>query len=339
MDPTTTPTDTSRRRVLVIGARGALGTLVADAFDRAGWSVHPAGRTHLPSARYRHLDLGDPTTVPGTLEDMDVVVSTVPDPTLNAERHVLRHGGLLVNLGAGPAHLLHTLRAAPGEPAGAVLMNAGIAPGVTNLVAAALLEEHPDADEVQLVFTVSAQGSGGPAAGDFAHRGLTGRRHHRTTRVVLPEPFGPRTVLGFAEADRGWLGPHADGVHVSTYICLSERPLAAGMAALNHARLIGHLPRAALGSGTPPSVEAASTEAVAHSVSVLRRGRPQATRLVRGRGDFRMAAASAVVITQELRGQTGNQTPKPGAWYPEELLTLDQVATTLGHAGIQITTL
>lgn len=43
-------------------------------------------------------------------------------------------------------------------------MSAGIAPGVTNLLAAQLLEENPGADEAELVFTVTAKGTGGAAS-------------------------------------------------------------------------------------------------------------------------------------------------------------------------------
>jgi hypothetical protein len=38
-------------------------------------------------------------------------------------------------------------------------MNAGIAPRVTNLLAADLLRENPDAGEVALMFTVTTSGS------------------------------------------------------------------------------------------------------------------------------------------------------------------------------------
>ena len=65
-------------------------------------------------------------------------------------------------------------------------------------------------DEVELVFTVTAKGTGGAASADFAHRGFTGQGHHRVKQVTLPEPFGSRRVLGFAEPDGGWLGPMAD---------------------------------------------------------------------------------------------------------------------------------
>ena len=321
--------------VLVIGAGGALGALVVDAFRRRGWTVHEAGRRRTASPGFRYVDLTVASTLPPVVEGVDLVVSTVPDPTLAAERHVLENGGVMLNLSAEPARALSSLRG--GGPAdGTVVMNAGIAPGVTNLVAAALLEEHPEADEVELVFTVTTKGSGGRAAGDFAHRGLTGVRHHRTSTMRLAPPFGTRQVLGFAEADRGWLGPAAAGITVSPYVCLAERPAQGLMLALNSARLISLLPRAALRSRRSTAVAAASSEPVAHHVSVLAAGRRLGIGLVRGHGDFRMAAESSVVFADALLGRDGGEAVKPGAWYPEEVLTLQRLAEPLGQAGIAV---
>ncbi len=248
---------------------------------------------------------------------------------------MLAHGGLLLNLSAGPAADLEALRAESSRPVGTVVMNAGIAPGVTNLVAAALLSEHPEADEVRLVFTVTTKGSGGAASGDFAHRGFTGRRHHSVIRAGLPAPFGARRVLGFAETDRGWLGPVADQVTVNPYVCLAERPAHGLMLALNGVRLISRLPRAALGNGRRTAVEDASNEAVAHSVAVLRRGTELDSRFVCGRGDFRMAAASTVVLGRALADRALTS-PAPGAWYPEELTTLADVDGVLRGAGVHV---
>jgi hypothetical protein len=318
--------------VLVIGARGALGSLVADAFEKEGWLVRPAGRRPLPDASYRYVDLADPHTVPAALRDTDLVVTTVPDPRLTAERHVLTHGGRLLNLSAGPATHLEALRDLPAA-AGTVVMNAGVAPGVTNLVAAALLEDHPDADEVELVFTVSLRGAGGPASGDFAHRGLVGCPRHRVTRVALPAPFGTRDVLGFAEQDRGWLGPVADPVGVRPHLCLSERPAQRLLLTLNRAGLVSRLPRRAFGRGRRTTVEDAGTEAVAHTITVLEDGRPLGAASVRGHGDFRMAAASAVVFARALFGPGS---PRAGAWYPEEVVTLSEVRAGLRRAGVVV---
>jgi saccharopine dehydrogenase-like NADP-dependent oxidoreductase len=153
----------SRPVVLVIGARGALGALVADAFRRHGWAVRQSSRDPIPALDFQYVDLTDPATLAPAFDGADLVVTTVPDPTLAAERQVLKQGGVLLNLSAQPATALRSLRGDAGQANGAVVMNAGIAPGVTNLLAAELLEENPDADEVELVFTVTTRGTGGAA--------------------------------------------------------------------------------------------------------------------------------------------------------------------------------
>ncbi len=325
----------SPQSVLVIGAGGALGALVADAFQRRGWTVHEAGRTPTASQNFRPLDLTAVSTLQSALKGVDLIVSTVPDPTLSAERYVLEHGGVMLNLSAEPATALTSLRGGR-TTNGTVVMNAGIAPGVTNLVAAALLEEHPDADEVELVFTVTTNGSGGEAAADFAHRGLTGLRHHRVSTVQLAPPFGTRKILGFAEVDHGWLGPVVAGMTVRPYVCLAERPVHGLMLALNSARLISRLPRSAFRSRRPTTVAHASREPVAHHISVLAAGRRLATRIVQGHGDFRMAADSSAVFADALLGRDGGEAAKPGAWYPEEVLTLERLAEPLEQAGIAV---
>lgn len=335
--PVSDNTSQARPLVLVIGARGALGALVADAVRRHGWAVRESSRDPSPSPDVRYADLTDPATLAPALDGADLVITTVPDPTLAAERYVLKHGGVLLNLSAGPAAALRSLRGQAGQATGTVVMNAGIAPGVTNLLAAQLLEENPDADEVELVFTVTTKGTGGPASADFAHRGFTGRRHHRVKPVTLPEPFGSRRVLGFAEPDGGWLGPMADRLTVSPYIWLTERTAAAMMRTLNAARLISKLPRAALEPARRAAVAEASREPVAHSVAVLSHGLSLDGRLVSGQGDFRMAAASSIVFAEALLGEDARAAAQPGAWYPEEVLSLNQVEAPLRQAGIDIT--
>lgn len=327
----------TRPLVLVIGARGALGTLVADAVRRHGWVVRESSRGPVHSSGSRYVDLTEPATLAPAMDGVDLVITTVPDPTLAAERHVLKHGKVLLNLSAEPATALQSLRRQEGPAKGTVVMNAGIAPGVTNLLAAQLLRENPDADEVELVFTVTTKGTGGAASADFAHRGFTGRGHHQVRQVTLPEPFGSRRVLGFAESDRGWLGPMADGLTVSPHICLAERSVGALMRTLNAVGLISRLPRAALQSGSGAAAAEASREPVAHSVAVLHQGLCLGYRLVVGQGDFRMAASSSVVFAEAVLGRDGGVAAQPGAWYPEEVLSLERLERPLRQAGINVT--
>ena len=90
---------------------------------------------------------------------------------------------------------------------GTVLMNSGIAPGLTNLLVADMLARHPEADEVELVFTVSVKGSAGPAGGHPDR--LTATKRHRTTVVpagavrAAALPRHRRTAQRLAGSDRG----------------------------------------------------------------------------------------------------------------------------------------
>lgn len=106
---------------------------------------------------------------------------------------------------------------------------------------------------------------------------------------------------------------------------------------LNAVRLISKLPGAALGPGRRTAVEEASREPVAHSVAVLPEGRHLDYRLMVGQGDFRMAASSGIVFAEALLGRDGRVSAHPGAWYPEEVLSLNRVEASLRRAGIDVT--
>ena len=138
-------------RVLIIGAQGVLGALTVGAFRDAGWAVRSAARR--PAQGQIGIDLDRPDSVEATLQEDELVINTVPHPDLLAERHVLEHGGALINVSALPAAAGRSLRAVAGAARGTVVMNAGLAPGVTTIVAADLLRLHPDAGELEIVYT------------------------------------------------------------------------------------------------------------------------------------------------------------------------------------------
>jgi NAD(P)-dependent dehydrogenase (short-subunit alcohol dehydrogenase family) len=314
-------------RMLVLGGHGVLGTMIAEAAQAAGWTAIRTSRR--PAAGFRHVDLAEPQTLERVLGEADVIVSTVPDEQLVAEHMVLGRGGLLINVAAIAASCAERLRSEPGTPRGTVVMNAGIAPGLTNLLAADLLARHPEADEVEMVFTISVKGSTGPSG---AHPDwLTAARRHRTTVVRLPEPFGRRRCLGIAEQNNGWLGAVAAGKTVSTYLCVAERGMFGALLAMNAAGLIGRLPRSAL---TAKPVPETTAEPVRHWVAVRRRGTLLAASSLRCRGDYRSAAAATVLTAGQL---TGHGSPLPaGVLLPEDVLTIGELEPGLARAGITV---
>jgi hypothetical protein len=256
----------------------------------------------------------------------------LPHPDLLAERYVLEHGGSLINVSSLPAAAGRSLRAVAGAARGTVLMNAGLTPGVTTLVAAELLRLYPEAHQLEIVFTLSVRTPRGPASVDFIGRGLTAVARHRTAVVPLPAPYGQRRCLGFGEGDAGWLGGIAEGRIVRQYICLAERAVHERVLELNRAGNMNRLSRGLFGASLHGSAGTASTEPVAHWVAALRGGRRLSARTVECRGDFVHAARSAVVFADSL---LASQRPG-GCFDPDEVWTVSDLEGKFRAAGIAI---
>jgi hypothetical protein len=318
---------------LIIGARGVLGALTSAAFERAGFRVRRAARR--PERGEVQLDLDRPETVAAAMREADLVVNTVPHHGLAAERLVLERGGVLINTSAMSAAAGRALRAVAGGARGTVLMNAGLAPGVTTIVAGDLLRRHPEAEELELVFTLSSTAPRGPASTEFILRGLTTVTHHRSRSVPLPQPFGERVCVGFGEDDAGWLGGLAEGRVVRLYICITEPAVHARIVKLNDSGLMTELPRVLLRPRHLPAEAGPSHEPVAHWVAARRNGRRLGARTVQCRGEVLHAARSTVVLAQALLAQ-----PRRGGCFdPEELFALSDVEADLVAAGVVISSL
>jgi hypothetical protein len=152
----------------------------------AGWTSIRAGRRPGSGADFRPVDLDQPDTLERAVDGIDLIVSTVPDERLVAERLVLTRGGMLIN--------------------------------------------------------VSAKSAVGPVGSRFAHRALTREIRRQTTVVPLPEPFGRRRCVGFAEADNGWLGAVAGTVLFGRSLATGARSLTgAGVLVPEDAFTIGEL--------------------------------------------------------------------------------------------------
>lgn len=317
-------------RALVIGARGVLGALTVRAFEAAGWAVRSGARR--PGAGQVEIDLDRPESIAATFDEHELVVNTVPHPGLVAERYVLEHGGALINVADLPAAAGRSLRAVAGGARGTVVMNAGLAPGVTTIVAANLLSRHPSARELEIVFTLSLAVPRGPASAEFIHRGLTALARHRTALVPLPRPFGERCCLGFGERDAGWLGGIAEGRIVRQYVCIAEPDMQERLLELNRAGAMTSLPRSLIGVQKHGIDLAAGAEPVAHWIAAVRDRRRLGICTVQCAGGARSAASSTVVFADALRAG-----PVPsGCFDPEEIWALSGVEAKLRAAGIRV---
>src|SRR5258705_5753928 len=161
MENPTRRLNSAQRRVLVIGAQGFIGSFVARALARGGWQLTRGGRRPERAADFRLVDVDRPETIRDAVRDIDLVVSTVRTATFAADRFVLRHGPILLNLDDLPPAARARLKAEVTAPRGLVVDRSGLY-GVAMLALVDLLERHPDADAVDYGFLVSTAERGGP---------------------------------------------------------------------------------------------------------------------------------------------------------------------------------
>ncbi len=279
-----------------------------------------------------------PETIGSAFEGIDVVINTAPHAGLVAERFVIEHGGVLLNTSAvSVAHVEPLSEPGPGA-VGTVVLGAGIAPGLTNLVAAELLGAYPDADEIEVVFTFSVAATSGPDGVEFVHRHLTATPRHETVEVPLPPPFGIRECLGFAEQERAWIGGLAGPRAVRCYACFAEPGVHSALLARNQRGTFAELPRAAPAARPAAGQTRVSSEPVAHWVCVRRRGTRLAAKTIRCDGDYIGAAYATLALAHALQDARARALLPRGVFGPEGLVELAQLAPYLSATGISVVT-
>jgi len=320
-----------RRRACVIGGQGALGRAAVDALRSAGWSVHPAGRR--PDARddFRLIDLQQPSSIGPALEDVGLVLSTVPDPGFAAERWVLEHGGLFVNCSHAPGAAAADLTAEIGDGCeGTVLLNGGLVPGVANLIAADLLDRHPEADTLGVAFTVLREGTAGRGGAEFVHSGLAARSRHQIIELPMPAPFGELRCIEIHESEDCGFAGVAGGRRVRNYLGFGDRRPAWTLQTANALGLMRLLPKVAFTAGSdrtgPPS-----QEPTAIWIGVKRGERLLGASTAECNGDYRVTALAA-----RLFGEALVANPRPGCFNPEDLFDLGDLVSPLNEMGVRI---
>jgi hypothetical protein len=236
-----------------------------------------------------------------------------------------------------PAAAARRLRAETTNARGTVVMNAGRTPGVSNLVVADLLAAHPDADAVEIVFSFTAGGASGRAAGESLHRHLTSARSHGTAVIPFPAPVGPTRCLRFAESEDGWLGDLAGRRTVATYARFSPRALHRAVLGVNALRLMQALPLAAFVPRTNRPTEL-TTESLTEWVAVRRQGARLAARTITGAGNYRVTAAATLVLAEALLDPARTDGVRPGCFEPQELFSLPELEADLRQRGLAVDT-
>ncbi|WP_304455047.1 saccharopine dehydrogenase [Nocardiopsis sp. YSL2] len=241
---------------LVLGGYGAVGALTTAALRERGHTASTAGRD--PRRADRPCDLSEPGLrgYRDALEGVDVVVnaSGAEDPALVSA--AAEQGAAFVDATATTHYVRAVEELRPRSP---VLLSVGLAPGLTNLLAAAVHADAPGEDPLDLAVVLGAGEEHGAAATAWS-LGLLGR--------TFPDPATGAPVRNFTQGhafDLPGLGRRrlyrADfsdqhaltrdlGRPVRTRVGLDSRTLTAGLALLTHVPGASRMPTGIHGLGT-----------------------------------------------------------------------------------------
>jgi len=221
-------------RALVLGGYGAVGARIVTRLRSGGDAAFAAGRD--PAWADRVVNLAEPATLPAALSGVDVVVNAagVEDPAVAAL--ITGYGATLVDITASTGYVAALERLGPPRP---VLLSVGLAPGLTNLLAAAVHAAAPG--PVDLAVVLGAGERHGAAAVAWSY-GLLGRRFRdpatggQVRNYTQPRRFdlsgqGRRRLYRADFCDQHVLTRDLQ-VAVRTYFGLDSPPASAALAAL-----------------------------------------------------------------------------------------------------------
>ncbi|MGC2375119.1 MAG: hypothetical protein WA484_14700 [Solirubrobacteraceae bacterium] len=329
------------RKVLVIGAQGALGRLCVEPLRRAGFEVIRAGRKAEKADDFRLVDLDQPDSVPAACADADLVISMVNDRSRTAERFVLRDGGTMFTVIVLPEDRA-ALRALGDGAEGLVVTDVGLGPGVTSLVFKDLLAAHPDADCLENAGTFSLrEPMGRGTIEDFLHRGLTSVRRHPIEALDFPEPFGRLRCLEFTDPDAaiGLVGNLGERLPVRNYGYTLERWAREPVMALNALGVISKLPLSLFTLNAERQAGSTVAKSQCHICGVARDGRRLAASAVTGKGNFAMTAAAIATCAKTLLDRKDQGEIPSGVLGVDDVFDLSEVKAGFEAQGIRITAL
>ncbi|QLY29414.1 NAD-dependent epimerase/dehydratase family protein [Nocardia huaxiensis] len=219
-------------RILVLGGYGAVGRPLVAELRRAGDTVVVAGRD--PARADIAVDLTDPGlhSYRRAVEGIDVVVNAagVEDPRLAEQAAAC--GAAFADITASTEYVALLEKSMPDRP---VIVSVGLAPGLTNLLAAAVHARSPE--PIDIAVLLGAGEPHGVAATDWTYR-LLGRtfrsggervRNYTRPRVFTLPGHGRRRLVRADFSDQHVLTRDL-GVRVRTHFALDSRVATAALA-------------------------------------------------------------------------------------------------------------
>ena len=326
------------KRVVVFGAQGVLGGLCSTALRDAGLDVIRSGRRAESAADFRLADLADPTSLPAACGDVDLLVTTVREPTHALERYALDNGLPLLSVAVYRSRERAELKELAEGAEGLLILDAGLGPGLSSILHKELLAAHPDADEIEAASTFSAFEPSGRGTGVDTHPAFQTASRYRSALIEFPQPFGRlRCIrLGGPEADTMLFGDLASQLPVRAYVYVTESLARAEFLALN---ALGLLPKAPLwlftvGSGWKRARDKRKPQC--HVAAVLRGGERVAASAISGSGNYAMSATAMAAYAKALLEQRERGALPSGAMGVEEVFSMAELREHLEKGGVRI---
>lgn len=306
-------------RALVLGGYGAVGATVVSQLRGYGEAAIAAGRD--PRRAELVVDAADPDSYRAALDGVDVVVNAagIEDPAL--VRIATDQGVGFVDITASTRYVAAVEQLTVSAP---VLLSVGLAPGVTNLLAAAVraAEAPGEATEtkrgagVEIAIVLGAGDAHGAAATDWSYQ-LLGRRfpdpatgapvrNYTQGRTFALPGLGRRRLYRTDFSDQHTLTRDL-GVPVRTYFGLDSRLGTGALAVLTWVPGARRLPHNAPIPGGDGWL-------------MYAQGAGGATRWLRGRGQSEGTGVVTALATRTALGLP------PGVHHLHRVLTLDDVA-------------
>lgn len=225
-------------KVLVLGGYGAVGAHVVASLRDGRDTAFAAGRD--PRRADVVVDLRDPHDLGAALAGVEVVVNATGSEDPSLPETVTRHGAAFVDITATAEYVAAVERLQPARP---VVLSVGLAPGLTNLLVAAVHEAAPGRPiDIGLVLGVGERY--GEASTTWAY-GLLGRsfrdpstgqeiRNYTRPRHFALPIYGRRRLYRADYSDQHVLSRDL-GIPVRTYFGIGSRAATAALAALTWA--------------------------------------------------------------------------------------------------------
>lgn len=275
-------------RVLVLGGYGAVGGHLVAELRHRGDTVVTAGRD--PARADTVIDLRDPTLSQyrAALSGTNVVVNAAGAEDTRLAALAGEHGCAFIDVSATAGYLRELAGSNAPAP---VLVDVGLAPGLTNLLAAAVHENAPG--PIDLAVFLGAGEHHGAAATEWSYRLLGTHFHddgHRVRNYTQPELFRlpgyrkPRRLYRLDFSDQHTLRRDFN-VAVRTFFGLDSHLATTALAALTWLPGASKAPRGLHLPGTDRWI-------------VLARGHDGTTRWARGTSQSRATAIIAATAVE-----------------------------------------